>query len=176
MGATQYFTGKPCKRGHVSPRLVSTRACLTCAAEANAAWRENNPGAMTRCVANWRNRNREKFREQERAHYASSHSAQIAKRIQSAMRAAMAGAKRGRKWEDLVGYSLDTLMAHLERQFSPGMDWATASEWHIDHIVPKVRFDLSTDAGVRACWALSNLRPLPASENCKKRHTLTHLL
>lgn len=32
-GESTYFTGKPCKRGHLSPRRVSTHACIQCAKE-----------------------------------------------------------------------------------------------------------------------------------------------
>lgn len=30
MPADTYFTGKPCKRGHVAPRFTSTRNCVEC--------------------------------------------------------------------------------------------------------------------------------------------------
>src|SRR5574343_1001774 len=42
-GATQYFTGKPCKHGHVSARRTVTGECIACRAEALAAWRAKNP-------------------------------------------------------------------------------------------------------------------------------------
>jgi len=29
-GSKRYFTGKPCKRGHTSERLISTRVCIEC--------------------------------------------------------------------------------------------------------------------------------------------------
>lgn len=29
-GVTQYFTGEPCPRGHVAPRMTSTHACVVC--------------------------------------------------------------------------------------------------------------------------------------------------
>lgn len=29
-GKTRYFTGKPCKRGHVAERLVCNNACVEC--------------------------------------------------------------------------------------------------------------------------------------------------
>lgn len=29
-GATQYFTGKPCLRGHIAPRAVSSANCIAC--------------------------------------------------------------------------------------------------------------------------------------------------
>lgn len=30
-GARHYFTGQPCKRGHVAPRFVSNTGCTECA-------------------------------------------------------------------------------------------------------------------------------------------------
>lgn len=41
-----YYTGKPCPKGHVAKRWVSTYVCYECHRERNAAssakWRENN--------------------------------------------------------------------------------------------------------------------------------------
>lgn len=47
------------------------------------------------------------------------------------------GNKNGRKWNDLVGYSTDELLTHLEKQFKPGMSWDNYGEWHVDHIIPR---------------------------------------
>lgn len=41
-GETLYFTGKPCKRGHLAPRQVSTRTCMLCGRFHTKAWREAN--------------------------------------------------------------------------------------------------------------------------------------
>lgn len=35
----QYFTGKPCKRGHISPRYVQSGACAMCVSESSKATR-----------------------------------------------------------------------------------------------------------------------------------------
>lgn len=42
-GRSRYFTGIACPRGHVSERMVSTRACCTCIEEKMSAWRSANP-------------------------------------------------------------------------------------------------------------------------------------
>lgn len=91
-------------------------------------------------------------------------------RMSANIRSAIRSAKAGRKWETLVGYNLGDLMLHLERQFTRGMRWENIGDWHIDHIVPKAAFNYSSDDedDFRACWALTNLRPLWASENCRK--------
>lgn len=86
--------------------------------------------------------------------------------------------KGGRSWQELVGYTLDELMLHLERQFSHGMSWSNRDEWHIDHIVPVASFNFSSehDEDFKACWALTNLRPLWKRLNRKKWHERTHLI
>lgn len=73
-------------------------------------------------------------------------------------------------WNELVGYSLQELVAHLEKQFAPGMTWENYGEWHVDHIRPLCSFDIKSkaDPQFKDCWALSNLRPLWAADNLKK--------
>ena len=43
-GLKRYFTGKPCKHGHVAERLSHNGSCLECHREAGRRWREDNPG------------------------------------------------------------------------------------------------------------------------------------
>ncbi|MFE8033834.1 hypothetical protein [Thiohalocapsa marina] len=68
--------------------------------------------------------------------------------------------------------------AHLERQMPKG--WSLADigggAIHIDHIAPKSSFDISTPEGLRACWALANLRPVLAAVNLRKGAKREYLL
>lgn len=86
------------------------------------------------------------------------------------MRAGLDSGKGGKKWETLVGYKLDDLVKHLERQFLPGMTIENHGKWHIDHIRPISSFSYSSydDAEFLDCWSLSNLRPLWAKDNISK--------
>jgi len=61
-GDTYFYTGKPCKRGHVAPRYVSSPICITCA-EATYARRKQ------KTLAELKERYRadpEKYKAQER--------------------------------------------------------------------------------------------------------------
>lgn len=99
-------------------------------------------------------------------------------RMASAVHQALRERKAGRKWETLVGYTVDDLVTHLERQFLPGMSWDNMGDWHIDHILAKSSFayENDDDPEFRACWALSNLRPLWSGENQKKHAKRLFLL
>ncbi|TQK10236.1 hypothetical protein [Herbaspirillum sp. SJZ107] len=80
----------------------------------------------------------------------------------------------------ILGYSREELVAHIERQFTKGMSWAKvlAGEIHIDHIIPVSHFQCRSihDPGFKACWALSNLRPLWAKDNLSKQDKILTLL
>jgi hypothetical protein len=81
------------------------------------------------------------------------------------------GGKRGRKTFDVLPYTPEQLVKHLERRFAPGMTWENYGDWHIDHIVPISVFNFETVEHVdfHRAWALSNLQPLWATENQSKR-------
>lgn len=84
--------------------------------------------------------------------------------------------KGGRSWELVFGYTRDELIAHLERQFVKGMSWDNVRAWHVDHIIPLASFDVEDEGELKRAWALTNLRPLWADENCKKGAKITSLL
>lgn len=80
--------------------------------------------------------------------------------------------KDGYRWENLVNYTLQDLIPHLEKQFKPGMSWDNQGKWHIDHIIPKslFKFESYNDREFRQCWALCNLQPLWAADNLRKHN------
>jgi hypothetical protein len=41
-GRRLYFTGKPCRYGHIAPRRTDSGQCVDCVRERAAAWREEN--------------------------------------------------------------------------------------------------------------------------------------
>lgn len=148
-----------------------------------ARWRKWAAANRSRLSANgkaWSAANPEKVRG-----YARARLRDASHRLHSNLRSAIYASLKGNKnasWPALVGYSLNDLKAHITRQFVKGMTWQNhgrgAGCWHIDHIIPKssFRFESSDDPEFRACWALTNLRPLWAVENLSKRDRRTLLL
>lgn len=79
--------------------------------------------------------------------------------------------KARRTWKELVGYTIESLIKHLEKQFDDKMTWENyGSYWEVDHRKPKSLFKYETaeDLEFKKCWALSNLQPLEKYENRKK--------
>ena len=90
--------------------------------------------------------------------------------IGCAISSSLCGEKRWRKWQKLLGYTINDLIKHIEKQFEPWMNWDNYGKWHIDHIKPKslFSFNVPEDSEFKECWSLSNLQPLEAIKNIKK--------
>ena len=80
--------------------------------------------------------------------------------------------KAGDSWRELLGYSVQDLLVHIEKQFTKKnrMTWRNMDQWHIDHITPLVDFHFTSveDPGFKKAWALPNLRPLWGVDNVNK--------
>lgn len=119
-------------------------------------------------LANKRKREQKRFNEMYGADVAFT----LRHRMRSLFRGSLAKRKKSGRMEHLLGYGLDELRAHIERQFVGGMNWDRfmAGEIHLDHIVPIAAFDITSCEceEFKRCWALSNLRPMWARENLSK--------
>lgn len=167
------YANDPVHRAAVLARnaIVASRVGKKKRSEYSRRYYLRKPVAMGR----WARENPEKRRASARE-YAKRHRMTLKggldHRMSTAVLLALKGSKRGRKWEVLVGYSVDDLRKHLESKFLPGMNWERFAngEIHIDHIIAKSKFVYETSDSVsfRQCWALENLRPLWKRNNLSK--------
>lgn len=175
--------GLECERG------VNALRCIECAEAhgkiSRAKWRavndnklkedkrryhEENAELVRQRTKEWRIANPERRREQA-ARRRQDPRYRLRYAISNGIRTSLLGNKKGRSWEKLVGYTVDDLMRHLERQFLKGMTWENYGPvWHVDHIVADADFAYETPEcpDFKAAWALANLRPLWANDNLKK--------
>lgn len=147
-------------------------------------WAEQNREACRKRSQAWRDENPEKSKACIKAHYYQKRSKDLSyllrNRVGNMVRSCLVSGKGGRRTFSVLGYSLEELRTHLERQFSKQMTWEAFAngEIHIDHIVPISSFNITTTECIdfRRAWALSNLRPLWASDNIRKKDKRTHLI
>lgn len=192
IGSLHYFTGKPCKNGHISFRYTCDRSCSVCKNDKARKWVDENPWyqkqwyqenseAVSERSEAWRKANPEKVRETTRRSAARRRST-IKGRLENSIRSGIyaevsKSSKAGRSTFSLLGYSSDELKAHLERHFLPGMSWENYGffGWHIEHTVPLSAHNYETpdDIDFKRAWSLSNLRPMWATHNKKKGSKLT---
>ena len=126
--------------------------------EYNKEWKKNNP-----------KRYRKAQRKANKKFYSIPKN-RLSSNISTLIYYSLKGNKKSNHWEDLVGYTLQDLMAHLENQFKEDMKWNNYGKWHIDHILPISSFNFNSyeNKEFKQCWALKNLQPLWASENKSK--------
>lgn len=68
--------------------------------------------------------------------------------------------KTGSAVQDL-GCTIEELKIYLESKFEPGMTWDNyGSEWHIDHIKPLFKFDLTDRNQLLEACNYANLQPI----------------
>lgn len=72
------------------------------------------------------------------------------------------------KTETLIGMTFKELKVYLETRFTEGMTWENYGQWHIDHILPISRFDLTNLEEQKKAFHYTNLQPLWAKDNLKK--------
>lgn len=187
-----------------------TARCRICSAEDDSAlrsrpdqqqrqkaWRDANKARVreyneayraagyksTAHVNAWRAQNLEQARASEARRHRERRASDPIYRMRgriSVRLASMLSGKAGRGTEELLGYTMQELRGHIERQFQRGMTWDAFArgEIEIDHIIPVSRFKIVSvdDPNLRVCWGLANLRPLWKAENRAKSDKVLTLL
>ena len=71
---------------------------------------------------------------------------------------------------DVLQYTPEELINHLEKQFKDDMTWDNYGIWHVDHKFPITSFDIQEmgDEEFMKCWSLGNLQPMWGIDNIKK--------
>lgn len=136
-------------------------------------YKQNNKEKIKIRLKRYRSDNSDKIKQNYKRYYINNiknnSQALLNKNISNAINASLHGAKAERHWENLVGYTLQDLINHLEKQFDKRMNWNNHSihGWHIDHIIPKesLPYDSPDDQNFKIVWSLQNLRPLWCTDN-----------
>jgi len=74
------------------------------------------------------------------------------------------GFTKNSKTFEILGCTFDEFKAHLERQFTKGMNWDNLGEWHLDHIYPvslskddEELIKLNHYTNFQPLWAIDNM-------------------
>jgi hypothetical protein len=149
-----------------------------------------NPEKYRESSRNWMLNNPEKYLETKRKTRKKNHSSLMAghtkycktrrdadplfkliTNIRTRINRAIARDAKGGTTIALLGCTIEELKKHIESQFQPGMSWGNWNlyGWHIDHRTPIVSFDLFDPEQQKICFHFSNLQPLWAADNLRKR-------
>ena len=171
-GLLNYFTGKPCKHGHIAERRVSGRCCTICASKIAIAWAKANPKRSKEIIDNWNENNKE--REAARAKVWRKNNPDTYKRMVKewrennavtykaymnlqAIKRHTAKLNRTPPWlNDGQLLEIESIYIYCSALRRTGLNY------HVDHIVP---LQGKTVSGLHVPW---NLQVLPAKMNMQK--------
>ena len=82
--------------------------------------------------------------------------------------------EKNKSYFDILQYTPEELINHLEKQFKDDMTWDNYGIWHVDHKLPITSFDIQEmgDEEFMRCWCLDNLQPMWGEENIRKSNKL----
>jgi predicted transcriptional regulator len=81
---------------------------------------------------------------------------------------------KNQSYFDVLQYTPEQLIVHLEKQFTEGITWENYGEWHVDHKLPISSFNIIEmgDSEFMKCWSLENLQPMWGEENIRKSNKI----
>ena len=82
--------------------------------------------------------------------------------------------EKNKHYFDILKYTPEDLIQHLEKQFTSDMTWENYGEWHVDHKKPITSFNFQEmgDDEFMKCWSIDNLQPLWGEENIRKSNKI----
>ncbi len=149
---------------------------------ANKKWAEENPEKTAAAIKRWSEENKSRIREKANKWRREKYRENPEYRMRVAMSGMVkrvlsrGGRQKDRSAEEILGYTKQELVSHIEKQFTKKMTWDNyGSYWHIDHITPlSVLVDQGEPASSVNC--LSNLRPITAESNQRKSDKIEVLI
>jgi hypothetical protein len=143
-------------------------------------WYENNKDKWNVYIKEYRENNIDKIRQIKRDYERNRKATDPLYKLISNFRTAIyqvlkeSNVEKNKSYFDILGYTPEELINHLEKQFKDDMTWDNYGIWHVDHKLPITSFDIQEmgDEEFMKCWCLDNLQPMWGEENIRKSNKL----
>lgn len=183
-GSKVYFTGKPCKHGHVSYRRTDRRNCVECAKLHNLRWKEKNPDYGKEWLSNnqermkflkkeWKINNKIHVSEYGRQYYFKNKETILAKgsewsKSNRPKRNSYWSKYKAQKLKATPPWLTEDHISQMQDMYWLAKDCESVSgqKYHVDHIVPLQGENV---CGLHVPW---NLQVIPAELNLSKGNKL----
>jgi ATP-dependent Lon protease len=144
--------------------------------ENHKKWSEQNKEHLKQYIKEYRKNNVDKIRQIKRDYERYRKASDPAYKLISNFRTAIYqvlkenNVEKNKHYFDILKYTPEELISHLEKQFTDSMTWENYGEWHVDHRMPISSFNFESvdDDSFIKCWSLENLQPMWGKENIIK--------
>jgi hypothetical protein len=139
-------------------------------------WSEQNKEHLKQYIKEYRKNNVDKIRQikrdYERYRKVSDPTYKLISNFRTAIYQVLKenNVEKNKHYFDILKYTPEELISHLEKQFTDSMTWENYGEWHVDHRMPisSFVFESVDDDSFMKCWSLDNLQPMWGKENITK--------
>jgi hypothetical protein len=143
-------------------------------------WYENNKEKWNEYIKEYREKNRDKIKQLKRNYEKTRKTNDPLYKLISNFRTAIYQVlkenrvDKNQSYFDVLQYTPEQLIVHLEKQFTEGITWENYGEWHVDHKLPISSFNIQEmgDSEFMKCWSLENLQPMWGEENIRKSNKI----
>ena len=144
------------------------------------SWYEQNKEHRKEYLKEYREKNIDNIRKTKRDYERNRKSRDPLYKLISNFRTAIyqvlkeSNVEKNKHYFDILQYTPEQLITHLENKFTDKMTWDNYGEWHVDHKLPITHFNIQEmgDSEFMKCWSLDNLQPMWGDENIKKSNKL----
>jgi len=150
--------------------------------ENHKKWSEQNKEHLKQYIKEYRKNNVDKIRQikrdYERYRKASDPAYKLIANFRTAIYQVLKenNVEKNKHYFDILRYTPEELISHLENLFTDGMTWENYGEWHVDHRIPISSFNFESvdDDSFTKCWSLDNLQPMWGTENIVKGNNIIY--
>ena len=143
-------------------------------------WQKENRDHLNQYHKEWREKNLESHRKRKRTYEKTRKDNDPLYKLISNFRTAIyqvlkeSNVGKNGHYFEILKYTPEELINHLEKQFVDDMSWDNYGKWHVDHILPISSFQINEigDNEFMKCWSLNNLQPLWGDENIRKSNKI----
>jgi hypothetical protein len=143
-------------------------------------WYEQNKEHRKEYIKEYREKNIDKIRKTKRDYQQHLRDTDPLYKLISYFRTAIyqvlkeSNVDKNKHYFDVLQYTPEELITHLELQFKDDMSWDNYGIWHVDHMLPITSFDIREmgDEEFMKCWSLDNLQPMWGEENIRKSNKI----
>jgi hypothetical protein len=143
-------------------------------------WKKDKKQHLKEYHKQWRMENVDKWRKTKRDYERNRKATDPLYKLISNFRTAIyqvlkeSNVEKNKHYFDILQYTPEQLITHLELQFKDTMSWDNYGEWHVDHKLPITHFNIVEmgDDEFMKCWSLDNLQPMWGVENIRKSNKI----
>lgn len=143
-------------------------------------WQKNNQERRKKYLKEYREKNADDIRKTKRDYERNRKANDPLYKLISNFRTAIYQVlkenrvDKNQSYFDVLQYTPEQLIVHLEKQFTEGITWENYGEWHVDHKQPISSFNIQEmgDDEFMKCWSLKNLQPMWGEENIRKSNKI----